>query len=243
MKKLLPLMLLSTLIACGGKSGGKGQDPILTQEEMFSAAETLMSNTTRGMVSLITSDGYVVSQYKDPETGKFKKDNQPSKSRSKEIVLKTIGNQTYSLVEETDLTKMETRKYVELTDSDTSNLKGEVRGSISNGIYRLKTTVTETKTEGTTTTTMTLSLSGQINLLNPCQHNITMDMSGVMLIQNYDGDVKFNGKTNMVSTCGKSLSENELKKIDLSSIEFCDNTQEEEKCEANKNMTELTADL
>lgn len=245
MKQLLPLAVLMVLVSCNGNSGSKNNtDKIISKYEASLAFK-------RGIVSNEVDKGTTVDIKMNDQMTSFSLDLKQVNRKEKRIILKVDGDDVYTYVETNE--DGETSKEVVLEKSnpvkDLKEVLDTKQGYISGDqlILKVSSGVEEHEISAETDTIMisTFNVNASINLNNPHCSSVA-DISQTTQLKNAGVlGKKVATSEHQITTCGPVLSDEQLKQIDLSNIEFCDDRNEESdesNCEV-KDMSFLTADL
>lgn len=248
MKTLLFLTLGLFLASCGDSNSNKSNGDILNRYQDALEAQK------PGFVLAVSHGGMEHDIEFDDETRLFSVNKAPFNATEREVILKVQGDNIYKYVESTyeefeqrsvvlESISLEARrtqemmKLIKFTERgnrligtltmegfETEYDNGDVRATIDGG-----------------RTTFAISLSRD-NIL--CDYSSIATSSGQTfkspnLVQKLD---TVSTKTN--GTCPDRMSISAVKKIDLTNIEFCDRTKEDEyDCESDMDMSHITADL
>lgn len=239
MKLLTLAVLLASLVSCGG-SGGGGNSGGPVKERYQNAFSTLV----RGQSALSKTLGETRSYDFNTETVT----SAPVDTEEFSVVLKIEGTNVYTYKVTTDKTDGSVQKEVSLESHDASQMDEILKlpGTYMLGDMLKFSMSFENDWEiGTANVKETYLLNASVNLGMPlCEMNMSVSSTGSM--------TRATGTTplpalssNTNQTCGRILSSRELRAIDLTSIDFCDETtaDDEYNCESNRDMSFLTADL
>lgn len=241
MKTLALVVTLSTLVSCvdgDGKGGGSNGGPV--KERYQNALSTLQ----RGQSADSKSQGQTRSYDWNTDTVS----SAPVDKEEFSVVLKIEGTKVYTYNVETDKVDGTVEKSVELESHDASDMDEILKlpGTIMMGdVLMFSTTFESDWTLSTASVRESHALRASVNLGKPlCEMNMSLTSSGTMTTA--AGSIPLPViSNNTVQTCGRILSSAELTAIDLSSIEFCDQTvaDDEVSCESDRDMSFLTSDL
>lgn len=250
MKKLIPLMILATVVSCGKK-----MSRVENGAELIS--NMLMSSEVSGQTSSIK---HSEESYKLVD-GKFEKDT--NEYTEVKTILKRDGNLLYTL--------LETPKVIVTVDEDgnknfstlvkltvsledlttrTDNIhemikKGEAEvkndslvamANEEGAFIRIGVDGNSYKVTGKTKAKM------KKNLISSCESVQETKRTNVVGILEKEEIELEDIKTTIVETCGKILTSEELKSLNLLNVRFCDE-RGETSCEDSRDMSFLTSDL
>jgi hypothetical protein len=168
--------------------------------------------------------------YKDNTVGKTLSFNEagqivlaPMKTLTEKIILKVEGTKIYTIVKETDLITSESDISVELTETMLDTNDGEYTAiSVANNVLTFNYKAEQTDENGSGAL-ITAKITK--NLLSPMVCNMKMD--SVVTLSSQDlGTFKL--PATLTSVCGPIVAREELKKLDLTNIEFCDQTMSDD---------------
>lgn len=236
MKNYLTLLTLATLVACNGNSGSGSKSSNISNLKH-----------QRGMVIQGERQGEVAFTQFDAN-GNATQKRSPLKYTTKEIYLSVHNNDVYVYEEETDFISNETTRSVRF---ERMNIQEEMKKIIDDGTGKVlgnKLYITErdsySENYDNAERKIDFTMSAEVNMMNPiCEGKVTTIVDSTLISNGIES--KLTGlKTISTYHCSNSLTSEELKQIDLSSIEFCDTTQGEDySCEQNQNLEHLTSDL
>lgn len=240
MKKLIPFAMLATLVAC---NGGDGSSKPNFEKSIQKYESTLI--VERGTVSNVITSGSELSI----DLSEVKLSTNPINKKEKSIIIKVDGDDVYTYSEETDLLNNETTRKVTLEimnpQKELLEVLNKKMGSIVGDNLVMKgsdssnSEMSESIEIGTRYT-----FNAVVNLLKPMCEGNSQVVSKASLFENGKLKNSVSASQNEVSTCGTKLTDSQIKKIDLTDVEFCDESNEEESnCESNKDMSHLTADI
>lgn len=243
MKFLFQVSLLSLVVSCGGDKKSS------STSEMFTNFIQIQRSIPRGQEILGTTQmtNNYIDTSEDGARWVVKQSNYTAQSQS--IVLKVEGELLYKLEEFSSEGNITSRSIsISLLPTFADLARGPITGRIENGYYVDSSTdvqeavETENVTLGKAIMQMTDVNNIRVNLGSACEMSLSSTSSGTLTA---NGEVTATpvGSTEFGTTCGGVLTATELKALDLSDIEVCDETTEEYKCEENKNMESLTNDL
>ncbi len=240
MKTLALVVILSTLVSCvdgNGKGGGNSGGPV--KERYQNAFSTLV----RGQSADAIDKGQIRSYNWETETVTAA----PVNTEKFSVVLKIEGTDVYTYNVETDKIDGTVEKEVILESHDGSNMEEILKlpGTIMMGNTLMFSTTFEGEwTLQSASVIESYEIKASMNLGMPlCEMNITMTSRGTITRSSISSPLPVIS-TDTIQKCGRILSSNELAAIDLSSIEFCDHTTNDEvNCESERDMSFLTADL
>lgn len=241
MKKLLPVLILTTLVACGGNSGGSQTNA----EKMQEISKLMIDNTKRGMVKIMTDSGS--ENDIDLSDGKAEVKSKNINKVTTETVLKIEGSLVYILSEEEDNASGTTSRKVDLEDMNVDMgpandfFKNLNITKDENSMYISGTIDNSWEYEGTKLEAL-VNITAVISLSKPCSSSHSAkDLSQVLTVNGLRKSLPLHER-NSISKCGKTLSNNELKALDLKNIMFCDTRSEDYSCQ-RQDMSNLTSDL
>ena len=81
------------------------------------------------------------------------------------------------------------------------------------------------------------------NISNACTSEMSVREKNIVLVSSYGKLNLPELNTSYKQTCGTVLSVEELKKIDLKKVDFCDERGENSDCEMNVDKSDLLSDL
>lgn len=239
MKMLALVALLTSLVSCGG-SGGGGNSGGPVKERYQNAFSTLL----RGQSANAKSLGQIRSYDFNTETVT----SAPVDTEEFSVVLKIEGTNVYTYKVTTDKVDGTVEKEVSLESHDASQMDEILKlpGTYMLGdMLKFSMTFENDWELQNASVKESYAMSASVNLGMPlCEMN--MSISGTGTITNASGTTPLQAiSSNTNQTCGRILTSAELAAIDLSSIDFCDETtaDDEYTCESNKDMSFLTADL
>jgi hypothetical protein len=245
MTKLLPLMLIA-LVGCGDSGGGKGSKKI-TQVQIDQLQDAFLS-VPRGQVILEKTQGQVNGLDFDSNTMAYTLKLENQNSQNRKVVLKVDGSRIYTLEESTDLISGESERNVEVSTFDSGDLSQtpnlRISGDVLSATFPFESTMELGDGE---LYEMRMQTFFSTNMKNPhCTSNGRMTDSGSRLVQNGVTTVGKPATLVMTTSCPEILSSAELKAIDLSSVDFCeesDSEDEENDTCSVQDMSWLTSDL
>lgn len=241
MKKLLPLSVLLTLVACnGGSSSSKPNfEKIVQNYESNFVVE-------RGMVSLTKTVG-TEANIDINNDGTFNLVSKNVNREERNIVIKVEGNKVYKYIESKNLSDGTVSKSLEL---ETNNASSELKEILSTGKGKLEgdTLVMNSSDKSESDESgfhyvSNYSFNVRVNLLKPfCETNGLINEN---IVANYNGvEKKLSTGQTMQGTCEGKLAASQIKAIDLSKIEFCEEAANDEMdCKEDQDMSFLTSDL
>lgn len=237
MKTLALLVVLATLISCGKSGGGSNGGPV--RQRYQDAFSTL----ARGQTSNSKNIGQVRSFDWDAETAT----TAPLNEEEFKVVLKIEGNKVYSYEVTTDKTDGSVDMKVSADSYKPSDMDAilALPGTAMSGDMLYFSDKFESDWElRSAKVNETYSMMAVVNLGKPlCDISISMTTSGIM-IKNGITTVLPVLTSKDVETCGRIMTSAELRAIDLTSIDFCEEVADNEReCESDRDMSYLTADL
>lgn len=245
MKALLPVILLATLVSCGEKAESKKPDYGMFASKLEEAERAALKP---GVVRLTKESGNTlgVNDY----TGRMI--HTAVKKSMKEIVLKVDGDNYYTYVESTEGDYNHLKKRVEIhsfSQQTLAQLLKEKGAQVSDDSVNLRASYSERIDKegeyGAVYGLFTVDLS--INQGNLCEGYLRQTFSELRGHREGEWYNLPNAVEDNIMTCGKRLTNNELKAIKLDIIQVCDERTDEyrewEKCKDNQDMRHLTADL
>jgi hypothetical protein len=239
MKFLTLVVLLASLVSCGGSDGG-GNSAGPVKERYQNAFSTLV----RGQSANSKALGQIRSYDFNTETVT----SAPVDTEEFSVVIKITDTNVYTYKVTTDKTDGSVEKEVSLESHDASQMDEILKlpGTYMLGDMLKFSMSFENDWEiGAANVNETYVLNASLNLGMPlCEMNMTVTSTGSII--RTSGTTPLPAISNNTNqTCGRILSSSELRAIDLSSIEFCDETtvDDEYSCESNRDMSFLTADL
>lgn len=239
MKSLTLAVLLASLVSCGD-SGGGGNSGGPVKERYQNAFSTLV----RGQSANSKSLGQIRSYDFNTETVT----EAPVHTEEFSVVLKITGTNVYTYKVTTDKTDGSVEKEVSLESHDAGQMDEILKlpGTYMLGdMLKFSMTFENDWELQNATVNENYALNASVNLGMPlCEMSMTVSSTGS--ITRASGPTPLPAiSSNTNQTCGRILSSVELAAIDLTSIEFCDETaaDDEINCESNQDMSFLTADL
>lgn len=240
MKKLLPLLILSSLVSCGGKSGGGKSSNEVYQEAL--------KNQTRGAVKTEVTDQSYYSLEQNAD-GKVTATAKKWSSTERSIILKIDGDLLYTYEERTSDNTVSKKVTLESISSSENDLKeGLASGMMKLDGNYVRINYRSDDSNSTQSTLGNLSstriVNGYVNIANLCESNLQIKEINISHKQGTNVTKLPDLSGSSISTCDGTLSAAELKKIDLTNIEYCDERDSENSiCDQNQDKTELTSDL
>lgn len=246
MKKIIPLLFLTTLVSCGKKSSNKN--------ELLGRFENALRSQQAGTViqSITTGTEYRLdTKAPDYKWQAVKKDIADT---GREIILKVDGDHYYSYENHFEgsggsVTKMSISLMVNLANENLKKMNYTIDGKyirstqtekadddfdgdeVSNG----EGTVLASIKGGEITTT---SVTNMENMM--CESRLTETLSGQIFTADGVSKTLETVSTERVTTCPEPLTKEELQAIDLSAVYYCDFTTMDVKCdEEAKDMSDL----
>jgi hypothetical protein len=242
MKSFIPLAVIMLLLSCGKKSDSKkpGLD--------FSKYQESLETRSVGDTTVETTEGTRLEVKTSSSQSYFGASKIAVKQKETYVIIHTDGQEFYSFVETKDFMSGSVTKKVYLDKLDSSLMLQELRkipgAKIVNDRLIFKKEFSEEEVEDQYTLNFTNHFSGSLNLLKPlCDYTLSELKKSIDVIS--DSEPVAINEVGVISsgTCGPKMSVEEIKKIDLSSIELCDYTSGSEECEENKDLRHLTSDL
>lgn len=237
MKKLALLALIPVLVSCGKDSGGSSQNPRQKIINAFSAIQ-------RGQTSSTISEGVNLYINDDGTTS-----NEPSKEEGFTVVLRVEGSRIYKFEKTKDLINNTEDIEVSLESFSTEEIDRVLKlpnVSLNGSILNINFSGSDEYDFGAARVTSTYNAIASIDLDLPlCESSSSSTSSGTITV---NGSITNYGPNTNTSreNCGPIMTAEEMRKIDLTSVTFCDQTQmddESYECELSKDMSWLTADL
>lgn len=244
MKKLLPLMVLATLVSCNDTM--RSRSTISNNSNTVDRYSSSLT-TKRGTVAYIKKQGsdFAVDFTRTSDMLA----TTPISTRTTSIIINVDGNKTYKHLTIENLVTKETTKKVMLEIENTHQELKEIldsgKGKVSGDNLLLQYSE-EYPSSGDPELELIRksSFNATINLWMPhCDSKTQITTSGTLLI-NGEVDSTKNFQTTETSTCEKAYTDKQLRALSLNSIEFCSYQDGEEvECEADRDMSFLTSDL
>lgn len=245
MKLFISSVMLVTLAACGGKND---KNPPIDMEKVADAVEVGKLTLVVGKVATSTTSGTIVRFSENTATNpQVTGEVVAHGSTRREIILKVEGDKYYTYVTETSDTGVPSSK-VELNSVGPDELqeifkKPGVSFSGTSINFNVPLNFEDSTSVGITYASAYI-LNFRVNLADPfCDNSIRA--SGATTVTDNSGTRTFPQVSLRTNTsCESELqSPAELKMIYLTSVLFCDETDNNDDCEFGKNMEFLTADL
>ena len=157
-------------------------------------------------------------------------------TQSKKIILKVLGTKTYSLEQSVNMTTGEETTEVTLEDHSYTDDDGTEFRNVreENQILSASFSSVESDEE------FRFSIDGVVSkkLTSPIICDMSVKVKGTYTMNSTQQTVNYVSNSN--SVCGEEMSIAEMKKLDLSSVEFCDLTKPESDEEANCNVQDMS---
>lgn len=244
MKKLLPLLILATLVSCNDSL--RSRSTIVNNENTVDRYSSGLT-TKRGTVAYIKKQGseFAINFLKTSDMLA----TTPINTRTTSIIINVDGNRTYKHLTIENLVTKETTKKVVL---ETENTQQELKEILDSGKGRVvgDNLLLQFSEEFPASENSELELirkdsyNATLNLWMPhCDSKTQITTSGTLLI---NGEINSTKKfqTTEISVCEKAYTDKQLRALNLSSIEYCSlQDGEEVQCEADRDMGFLTSDL
>lgn len=238
MKKLMPFMMLASVIACSGSNGGAKQN--------LSKYVEALNSAQRGQVTIVNKDGTDTSIRHD--NGNYSAPLKIVKSKGRHILLKFEDGKRYVL-EEMKNEDGSVGRMITIENFDVSKDLDEVLklpGSrIVNDVLFFESSSVINDTNEEFSIRQNYTVKGQVNLLKPnCESTtVTSTDNGVLETRTQMIAIQDTSITE-VNSCGEILSATQLKALNLKNITVCDNTNEvESSCSTMSDMSQLLSDL
>lgn len=242
MKKLIPLMILATVVSCGKKTNKQdGVDMIINK---------LTDSQKIGLVSISSTEGESDNldiNDKNEIVG-FKRESY--QDSVKKIILKKENGLVYSL----EISKSgDAPEHKSVILEDTADISNELRKLMESGNAEVKgnhliVNIEEDQSyeedfNGTKYGMKSkMKLKFKRNLKSDCESKTDIALTDVVgSINGVETKLK-NAKSSEVESCGGIMNKEELKALELSKVSFCDMRVEDSNCE-EKDMSFLTSDL
>ena len=231
MKQFIPMMVLVSVVACGGGNSSSGKKPVDPVVKNFEDAYRAQRQGLVIETKTIGQENIIKSEWKNGESV-YSPDLKTISSSETEIVLKIEGDLIYKLEQEDD-----GRKTVSLYNISKMMASANNRINIIDrkdlGARMVITTLTNAETQSENENgEMVASISGgsQRSSLNFNKSNMICDsiddvsVSGQVFKSSTLTMALAPTSTKVVTSC-KFMSSEDLKKLDLSSVNFCDASQ------------------
>ncbi len=243
MNKLLPLLVLTTLVSCNDTIRSRS---IINNNDKTISQYSSALPAQRGTVALIRKQGSEFAVDLTKTSGLLT--TTPVNTRTTSVVINIDGNKIYKHLTIQDLnTKLTTTMVV----MENENIQQELREILDSGKGRvigdnlvLKFSEEMPSEGGEVQYAKKLSFDATVNLWRPhCDSKTQIKATGSIFI-NGELDSTKNYVTTDISTCEQNYTDKQLKALDLSSIEYCSYPDGELKeCETERDMSFLTSDL
>jgi hypothetical protein len=247
MKKIIPLLVLSTLVSCGKKNSDKN--------ELLGRFENALRSQEAGTVIQGVTTGF---EYRlkslPPEYNKWIAEKRNISDTGREIILKVDGDTYYSYENHFEgsggsVTKMSISLLINMAKENLKKMNYTIDGKYIRTVFADPADDEfdgeEIKDEGgniiaslkggqITTTTIT-----DMENMN-CDSRSTEIFSGQIFTVDGVSKTLEPVSTERVTTCPTPLTKEELKAIDLTAVHYCDFTTMDLKCdEKSKDMSDL----
>ncbi len=244
MTKLLPLMILATLVSCNDSM--RSRSTIANNGNTVDRYSSSLS-TKRGTVAYIKKQGsdFAVDFTKTSHMLA----TTPINTKTTSIIINIDGNKTYKHLTIENLVTKETHKKIVMESENTQQELKEILDSgkgkvVGDNLLLQYSEEMPASGDSEMELIKKQSFNATVNLWMPhCDSKMQITSSGTLLI---NGEVNSTQKfqTTETSTCQQAYTDKQLRAIDLSSIEFCSYpNSEEELCESDRDMSFLTSDL
>lgn len=243
MKKLIPLMILATVVSCGKKETKKNGIEMIVNK--------LTDSQKVGLVSISTTKGESENVDINDKNEILGFKTQTYTDVTKKIILKKENSLVYSL----EITKDgEAPEHRSVILEDNADLNNEIREAIENGKAEVKDNYLIANLDDEQSwdselngvkygMKMKLKVKHKRNLKSDCESQTDIKITDVIgVIGDKETKLK-DGKSTQVEECGGVMTKEELKALDLTKIQFCDYRVEDTECEDDKDMSFLTSDL
>ena len=246
MKNLLLLSLSITLISCGN-SGGNGSN-----NDAFNKYQDALQAQKAGLVMVMNYTGTDIDLDFDYTTNQFKAVKNSFAGYDRAVVLKVEGDLIYKYIENSwggeevvlESIALETKRTEEAMRNIAFRNQGDyLVGTLNTEAYGDEYEVNgvrATISGGRRITTIKLKTNNML-----CDFHTVSTTSGQIFISEGVTTKLESVGDEVTGSCPPSLTSAELKKIDLTKIQFCDESKEtdENNCEDDKDMSFLTQEL
>lgn len=244
MKKLLPLLVLASLVSCNDSI--RSRSTLTNNDKTISQYSTAMT-AQRGSVAYIKKQGSEFAVNFTRTNGLL--ETAPLNTRTTSVIINIDGDKIYRHLTIEDLiTKQTTKKIV----METENLQQELKeildsgkGKVIGDNLRLKfSEEMPARADSEMEIVTKQSFESTVNLWRPhCDSRTTISVAGTMMLHG-EVDSSKSFVTTEISTCEKNYTDKQLKTLDLTSIDFCSYPDgQTEDCEPGRDMSFLTSDL
>jgi hypothetical protein len=242
MKKLIPLMLLATLVSCNENM--MKRSTIINNNETVEKYEAGLI-VQRGIVSNSQKAGTDLAM--DFVNNKITTTKVSERSRS--VIIHVDGDNVYSYVETTDNRTGSLSKKVVLDitnpQRELKELLNSNKGMLSNDTLILKgTNFGEKELQDTFKIVSAASYTSSFNLNKSHCESTNLVTTENRITNNAGEEIVINTQINETTSCGTKYTNKQLKEINLKSILYCSaDDLDEADCTVSEDLSWLTSDI